>query len=112
MITGRPAGVYRCFSARSRHPLPKPTDAGNPDFRLWNGTDRIVGYVEAKKPTEERLDLVEESEQLTRYRSTFPNPRSTSYRCHLFFNRRLTGAQTYSCRSASIGSRLAAFQAG
>ena len=53
--------------------LPKPTDAGNPDFRLWNGTDRIVGYVEAKKPTEERLDLVEDSEQLRRYRSTFPN---------------------------------------
>ncbi|MBP7275179.1 MAG: N-6 DNA methylase, partial [Kiritimatiellae bacterium] len=53
--------------------LPKPTDAGNPDFRLWNGTDRIIGYVEAKKPTEERLDAIEESEQLTRYRSTFPN---------------------------------------
>jgi hypothetical protein len=53
--------------------LPKPTDAGNPDFRLWNGTDRIIGYVEAKKPTEERLDIIEESEQLKRYRSTFPN---------------------------------------
>ena len=53
--------------------LPKVTDAGNPDFRLWNGTDRIVGYVEAKKPTEERLDVIEESEQLTRYRATFPN---------------------------------------
>jgi hypothetical protein len=53
--------------------LPKPTDAGNPDFRLWNGTDRIVGYIEAKKPTEERLDQVEDSEQLKRYRSTFPN---------------------------------------
>jgi len=53
--------------------LPKPTDAGNPDFRLWNGTDRIIGYVEAKKPTEERLDTVEDSEQLTRYRATFPN---------------------------------------
>jgi hypothetical protein len=53
--------------------LPKPTDAGNPDFRLWNGTDRIIGYVEAKKPTEERLDVIEESEQLMRYRSTFPN---------------------------------------
>lgn len=53
--------------------LPKPTDAGNPDFRLWNGTDRIVGYVEAKKPTEERLDLIEDSEQLRRYRATFPN---------------------------------------
>jgi len=53
--------------------LPKPTDAGNPDFRLWNGTDRIVGYIEAKKPTEERLDLIEDSEQLHRYRHTFPN---------------------------------------
>jgi hypothetical protein len=53
--------------------LPKATDAGNPDFRLWNGADRIVGYIEAKKPTEERLDLVEESEQLRRYRGTFPN---------------------------------------
>ena len=53
--------------------LPKPTDAGNPDFRLWNGTDRIVGYVEAKKPTEERLDAIEDSEQLVRYRATFPN---------------------------------------
>jgi hypothetical protein len=53
--------------------LPKSTDAGNPDFRLWNGTDRIIGYVEAKKPTEEKLDQVEDSEQLKRYRSTFPN---------------------------------------
>jgi len=53
--------------------LPKSTDAGNPDFRLWNGADRVVGYVEAKKPTEERLDVIEESEQLTRYRATFPN---------------------------------------
>jgi hypothetical protein len=53
--------------------LPKATDAGNPDFRLWNGADRIIGYVEAKKPTEERLDQVENSEQLRRYLSTFPN---------------------------------------
>lgn len=53
--------------------LPKATDAGNPDLRLWNGMDRIVGYVEAKKPTEENLDRVEESEQLKRYRATFPN---------------------------------------
>lgn len=53
--------------------LPKPTDAGNPDFRLWNGTDRIIGYVEAKRPTEAYLDRVEESEQLRRYRDTFPN---------------------------------------
>ena len=53
--------------------LPKPTEGGNPDFRLWNGKDRIVGYIEAKKPTEEGLDRIEHSEQLKRYRSTFPN---------------------------------------
>ena len=53
--------------------LPRPTEGGNPDFRLWNGTDRIIGYVEAKKPTEERLDSIENSEQLQRYRATFPN---------------------------------------
>jgi hypothetical protein len=53
--------------------LPKSTDAGNPDFRLWNGADRIIGYIEAKRPTEEHLDQIEESEQLKRYRATFPN---------------------------------------
>ncbi len=52
---------------------PRPTDAGNPDFRVWNGSDRIIGYIEAKPPSEERLDVVEESEQLRRYRATFPN---------------------------------------
>ena len=59
--------------------LPKPTEGGNPDFRLWNGTDRIIGYVEAKRPTEERLDDVENSEQLKRYRSTFPNLLLTNF---------------------------------
>ena len=59
--------------------LPKPTEGGNPDFRLWNGTDRIIGYVEAKRPTEERLDDVENSEQLQRYRSTFPNLLLTNF---------------------------------
>ena len=53
--------------------LPRPTEGGNPDFRLWKGADRIIGYVEAKKPTEERLDSIEDSEQLERYRATFPN---------------------------------------
>ena len=29
-------------------PLPKKTDAGNPDFRIWDGKQNIVGYIEAK----------------------------------------------------------------
>lgn len=53
--------------------LPKPTDAGNPDLRLWNGLDKVVGYIEAKRPDEAHLNSIEVSEQLKRYRSTFPN---------------------------------------
>ena len=52
--------------------LPKRTEGGNPDFRLWNGSDQI-GYIEAKKPTVKRLNDVEETEQLQRYLTTFPN---------------------------------------
>ncbi len=52
--------------------LPKKTEAGNPDFRVWDGKEQIVGYIEAKKPGE-NLDVIENSEQLKRYRSVFPN---------------------------------------
>ena len=38
--------------------LPKKTEAGNPDFRVWDGKQSIVGYIEAKKPTEENLDYI------------------------------------------------------
>jgi len=30
--------------------LPKKTEAGNPDFRVWDGKQKIVGYIEAKTP--------------------------------------------------------------
>lgn len=30
--------------------LPKKTEAGNPDFRVWDGRHRQVGYIEAKPP--------------------------------------------------------------
>ena len=53
--------------------LPKKTEAGNPDFRVWDGTQHIIGYIEAKAPTVSDLDHVEESGQLQRYRQTFPN---------------------------------------
>src|SRR5574337_2016678 len=54
-------------------PLPKKTEAGNPDFRIWDGQHSIIGYIEAKPPTEENLDHIEETAQLIRYRHTFPN---------------------------------------
>ena len=53
--------------------LPKKTEAGNPDFRIWDGSQHIVGYIEAKAPTIDNLDFIEDSEQLRRYRHTFPN---------------------------------------
>ncbi|MBC8461894.1 MAG: N-6 DNA methylase, partial [Deltaproteobacteria bacterium] len=53
--------------------LPKSTEAGNPDFRIWDGKQHIVGYIEAKAPNIENLDQIEHSEQLKRYRRTFPN---------------------------------------
>ncbi len=53
--------------------LPKRTDAGNPDFRIWDGENRIIGYIEAKSPSTENLSIIEHSEQLNRYRKTFHN---------------------------------------
>jgi type I restriction-modification system DNA methylase subunit len=58
--------------------LPKKTDAGNPDFRIWDGKQHIVGYIEAKIP-DANLDIIETSEQLQRYRETFPNLILTNY---------------------------------
>ncbi|MCX6640939.1 MAG: N-6 DNA methylase [bacterium] len=53
--------------------LPSKTEAGNPDFRIWDGNVHITGYIEAKAPTVTDLDAVERTEQLKRYRETFPN---------------------------------------
>jgi predicted helicase len=53
--------------------LPKKTEAGNPDFRVWDGKQHITGYIEAKDPTIENLDRIEDTEQLKRYLHTFPN---------------------------------------
>jgi predicted helicase len=59
--------------------LPKKTEAGNPDFRIWDGRQHIVGYIEAKAPTIDDLDRVEGSSQLKRYLHTFPNVILTNY---------------------------------
>ncbi|MEZ4528241.1 MAG: N-6 DNA methylase [Desulfobacterales bacterium] len=59
--------------------LPKKTDAGFPDFRIWDGKNRITGYIEAKDFSVTNLDTVEVSEQLKRYISTFPNVILTNF---------------------------------
>ncbi|MCH8068032.1 MAG: N-6 DNA methylase [Candidatus Marinimicrobia bacterium] len=52
--------------------LPKKTEAGNPDFRVWDGEHEIVGYIESKSPGT-NLDQIITSDQLKRYLKTFPN---------------------------------------
>lgn len=52
--------------------LPKKTEAGNPDFRVWDGALAQIGYIEAKTP-QANLDDIEETDQLERYLDTFPN---------------------------------------
>jgi hypothetical protein len=59
--------------------LPKKTEAGNPDFRIWDGKNHITGYIEAKIPSIINLDHIEHSDQLKRYRSTFPNVILTNF---------------------------------
>ncbi len=58
--------------------LPKKTEAGNPDFRIWDGRQKIIGYIEAKDLGVD-LDRIEVSEQLVRYLSTFPNVILTNF---------------------------------
>ena len=59
--------------------LPKKTEAGNPDFRIWDGKNHVIGYIEAKIPSVTNLDYVEGTEQLNRYCSTFPNVILTNF---------------------------------
>ncbi len=59
--------------------LPKKTEAGNPDFRVWDGAQHITGYIEAKAPTVINLDRIQASEQLQRYINTFPNVILTNF---------------------------------
>ena len=58
--------------------LPKKTEAGNPDFRIWDGKQKITGYIEAKDLGAD-LNRIEETEQIKRYISTFPNVILTNY---------------------------------
>jgi len=52
--------------------LPKRTEAGNPDFRILNNKNELIGYIEAKDFKID-LDQVEGTEQLMRYRKTYFN---------------------------------------
>jgi hypothetical protein len=71
--------------------LPKQTEAGNPDFRIWDGKQHITGYIEAKDPSIENLDRIEDTAQLKRYLHTFPNLILTNFlEFRLYRNREMT----------------------
>jgi predicted helicase len=78
------ADFLRDFSVTNRKKkidvtiLPKRTEAGNPDFRIWDGWQKIIGYIEAKDLGVD-LDRAEDSEQLKRYLATFPNVILTNF---------------------------------
>jgi len=59
--------------------LPRQTEAGNPDMRVWSGQQHVTGYIEAKEPGVTNLDHIEVSEQLKRYRAAFPNVILTNF---------------------------------
>ncbi len=73
ILEGLLKGYIESVGKRNIHitTLPKKTETGNPDFRIWDGKQHIVGYIEAKAPTVDNLDLIEDSKQLKRYRQTF-----------------------------------------
>ena len=52
--------------------MPKKTEAGNPDLVIKDARSGVVGYIEAKDPTK-KLQDVENSLQIKRYREVFPN---------------------------------------
>jgi len=71
--------------------LPKKTEAGNPDFRVWDGKQKIVGYIEANTPDKNLYDI-EKSEQLKRYRTTFARaPRRWVFRYRMLWISRTLG---------------------
>jgi hypothetical protein len=58
--------------------IPRQTGSCLLDFQVRRG-ERIAGYVEAKRPSAD-LDPIAESEQVLRYRKTFPNLILTNFR--------------------------------
>src|SRR5450830_724975 len=67
--------------------LPRQTEAGNPDMRVWSDQANITGYIECKHHDIDNLDRVQASELLKRYCAAFPNVILTNFlesRLYLF----------------------------
>ena len=59
--------------------LPKKSEAGQPDFRIWDGESELTGYIEAKPPSTKFLDQIEITGQLKRYLEAYPNVLLTNF---------------------------------
>ncbi|HWM95136.1 MAG TPA: type ISP restriction/modification enzyme [Thermoanaerobaculia bacterium] len=59
--------------------IPRKTRGCSLDFQVWRDRHRLAGYIEAKRPSAD-LDREERSEQVQRYRNTFPNLILTNFR--------------------------------
>ena len=87
--------------------LPKETEAGNPDFRIWSNPQNIVGYIEAKAPTVKNLDEIEHTEQLKRYLENFPNLILTNFlEFRLYRNGRLVDSVMVARQDALLRFQL------
>ncbi len=83
--------------------LPKKTEAGNPDFRVWDGAQHIIGYIEAKAPEVINLDKIQASDQLRRYINTFPNVMLTNFfEFRLYRNGKLIDDVTIGVRDTMV----------
>ena len=71
------------------------------DFQVWNG-GRVAGYVEAKRPGTD-LEAAAETEQLRRYRATFPNLLLTDFRQIRLFRHGELAARAEIFRDSAAG---------
>ncbi|MBI4722010.1 MAG: DNA methyltransferase, partial [Candidatus Stahlbacteria bacterium] len=53
--------------------IPKKTEVGYPDFKILSGVSKFIGCIEAKSTIYENLDSIVGTEQLKKYKTTFPN---------------------------------------
>ena len=57
---------------------PRKVESNNPDFRVWNERQNIIGYIEAKTP-ETNLENIEKTEQVRRYLLRWENVMLTDF---------------------------------
>ena len=64
--------------------LPKKTQVGFPDIKVYEDNGYIIGYIEAKN-IKENLEKIKNSEQIKRYVSYFPNFLLTNFLEYIHF---------------------------